>query len=677
MNQSRHRARAIGVLILLVVACARLALALLASSDSFSPTEVPAVLAQSPAATGGAAPTKLALLIGINKYASPEISPLAGSFNDVDDMLQVLTTKFEFARENIKVLKGPEATHANIIAAIQNLIAKAKAGDNVVVEFSGHGSIVADPSGKKISGLDETLVSYDSRQGNVFDITGRELHPLLVQLSQKTKNVTFILDACHSGGMVRDVKAARVRSIAPDTRPQPPLPSYGTEGTRGLSNPEQGPLLKFAVIAAATSKESAYEHQVNGQDHGALTYFLAQQLRHAKAGATYRDVMDGVIANVTANYPSQDPQLEGVEADQRVFGDLSSAARPYVLVASVEGRGVKLSVGQVAGATVGSVYDVYEPAAKKFALPEQPVAKVKLTKVYAFESEANIVSGGKIVPASRAIERSHSYGSSKMLVYLDQADESPALQAIRDKLQPLRQIEITSNPAACHMQLRQVQGRIQMLGPDLSILSPSIAADDPAVVTRSVERIKEWAKFFSVLSIRNVRSAIDLEFTLKTPQNRDPMARIGKADVGVEEGEVVVASLQNKSDREIYIAILDLSSDGSISVVYPTDQGVREVLTSGSTLTRSFRTSVPPGHTRIRDILKVFASVKPIDLTRLTQPQIRGIDDAGAGGEPDPIQEFLMGANGATRQVNPEPFNLDSWTTVQKLLLVKKKAGRS
>jgi hypothetical protein len=659
MNQTRHRGLAIGVLILLVVACVRLA---------------PAARAQSAAATGGA-PTKLALLIGINQYLSPEISPLAGSFNDIDDMFQVLTRNFQFLPENIKVLRGPEATHANIIAGIQNLIAKAKAGDIVVVHYSGHGSIVADPNSKKISGLDETLVPFDSRVGKGFDITGRELHLLLVQLAQKTKNVTFILDSCHSGGMVRDIKAARVRSIAPDTRPQPSLPSYAVEGTRGLSNPEQGPPLKFAVIAAATSKESAYEHQVDGKEHGALTYFLAQQLRHAKAGATYRDVMDGVIANVTANYPSQDPQLEGVEADQRVFGDLSSVARPYVLVASAEGRSVKLSVGQVGGATVGSVYDVYEPAAKKFAPPEQPVAKVKLTKVYAFESEGSVLSGGHIVASSRALERSHSYGSSKMLVYLDQVDGSPALQSIRDKLQPLKQIEVTSNPAACHMQLRQKDGQIQMLGADLSILSPSIAADDPAVVTRSLERIKEWAKFFSVLSIRNVRSAIDLEFTLKTPQNRDPMARIGKADVGVSEGEVVVASLQNKSDKGLYIAILDLSSDGSISVVYPTDQGVHEVLTSGSTLTRSFRTSVPPGHTRIRDILKVFASVKPIDLTRLTQPQIRG--DIGVGGEPDPIQEFLMGANGATREVNPEPFNLESWTTVQKLLLVKKKAGRT
>src|SRR5262249_22102004 len=151
----------------------------------------------------------------------------------------------------------------------------------------------------------ETIVPYDSRdpQGKVFDISGAELHGLLVQLAQKTQNVTFILDSCHSGTLVRDKDTARMRSIAADTRTPPPLPSYAVVTTRGLGGVDEGPPLKYAFIAAATSKESAYEHLSQGSEHGALTYFLTQQLRSAKAGATYRDVMDSVIGNVTANYP--------------------------------------------------------------------------------------------------------------------------------------------------------------------------------------------------------------------------------------------------------------------------------------------------------------------------------------------------------------------------------------
>src|SRR5947209_2282177 len=91
-----------------------------------------------------------------------------------------------------------------------------------------------DVTGKQISRLDETIVPYDSRdpEGKVFDISGAELHALLVQLAAKTNNVTFILDSCHSGTLVR---GARMRSIPADTRTPPPLPVNTTTGTRGLS----------------------------------------------------------------------------------------------------------------------------------------------------------------------------------------------------------------------------------------------------------------------------------------------------------------------------------------------------------------------------------------------------------------------------------------------------------
>src|SRR6516165_8323166 len=270
-------------------------------------------------------PNKLALLIGIDNYKYPEqVPPLAGSINDVEDMREVLVGKFEFPSENILVLTDSKATHAGIINAIQtHLIAKAQPGDIVVFYFAGHGSQMKDVTGKMISGLDETIVPYDSRdrQRKVFDISGAELHRLLLQLAAKTKNLTFILDSCHSGTLVR---GARVRSIAADTRTPPPPPSYAVETTRGLGQTDDAAPLKYAFIAAATSKESAYEHISGGKDHGAMTFFLTQQLRASKAGATYRDVMDGVVSNVTANYPAQHPQLEGAQADQYVFGDAAS-----------------------------------------------------------------------------------------------------------------------------------------------------------------------------------------------------------------------------------------------------------------------------------------------------------------------------------------------------------------
>lgn len=630
-----------------------------------------------PAAAPGRTPSKWALLVGINDYLYPDrISPLAGSINDVEDMKEVLIGKFEFPPENILVLKNSEATHAGIINAIKNhLIAKAQAGDIVVFHVSSHGSQMKDVTGKMISGLDETIVPYDSRDpaGKVFDISGAELHPLLVQLAAKTSNLTFILDSCHSGTLVR---GARVRSIPEDTRTPPPLASAVERGlAASAGSGEATP--KFATIAAATSKESAFEHFADGKDHGALTYFLTRQLRAAKAGATYRDVMDTVVGNVTANYPAQHPSLEGAEADQFIFGDGNSLARSYVLASPslADPRKVTISSGQVEGTTVGSTYDVYAPGTRNFAPPEKPIARVQVASIAALSSEAAVLSG-KVVAASRAIEREHRYGTSRLRVFIDGAEGSPALQSIREALQPRKYIELVDKPSSCNMQIRETAGKIQTLGSDSTTLSAPIASNSPSLIDRVTAQVALWAKWFNLLSIRNTNSDIELRFSLKGSQTRDPMAKIGRPDMGLTEGETVDASITNTSERDVYLAILDLSSDGSVGVVYPVEQGAMEVLKPGTTLTRPLSTFVPKGRTRVVDILKVFASYKPFDLRPLTQGAIRGVGEDST--ELDPLQELLMDSAGVTRQVAPllsKPIDLGSWTAVQRVLVVKKKSS--
>jgi hypothetical protein len=628
--------------------------------------------AQPASGSGGRGPTKRALLVGINRYLySDRISTLAGSVNDVEDMRQVLIGKFEFPPENILVLTDSEATHVGIINAIQtHLIAKAQPGDIVVFHYSGHGSQMKDVTGKMISGLDETLVPYDSRDpgGKVFDISGAELHPLLLQLAKKTKNVTFILDSCHSGTLTR---GPGTRGIEADTRTPPPLPTYSVAATReiGAANDETTP--KFVAIAAATSRESAFEHLADGKDHGALTYFLVRQLRSARAGATYRDIMDNVSGNVTANYPSQHVSLEGADADQYVFGDGSSLARTYVTASPslTAARRVTLDAGQVQGTTVGSVYEVYPPGSKKFGPPERPTAKVQITTVGALSSEATFVSGSQIATASRAVEREHRYGNSRMRVFLDGVENSTTLQGIRDALQPVKNIELVDRPSNCNMQIREVGGKVQTLGSDSTTLSPPVAVSDPEVTSRIVDQLKSWAKWFSVLSINNPHSEIELQFTLKGSQTRDPMLRVGKPDMGVVAGDKIDATVTNKSDRDVYVAILDLASDGSIGVAYPSIQGTAQVLKPTLSMTRTFSTSVPAGRSTVTDILKVFASYKPIDLRPLTQGQVRDIDD-------DPLQQLLADAGGATRQVSVEPtkpLDLGTWATTQRVLVVRKR----
>jgi len=648
------------------------------AADNTMPPQSVAAAAPSPAAASST-PRKLALLVGINNYKySDRISALGGSLNDVEEMRQLLIGKFEFPSENILVLTDSQATHASIISAIQNhLIAKAQPGDIVVFHYSGHGSQMKDVTKKMINGMDETIVPYDSRDpaGKVFDISGAELHPLLLQLAKKTKNLTFILDSCHSGTLVR---GARVRMVEADQRTPPPLPEYALAATRDIGAVNEETTPKFAAIAAATSRESAFEHSADGKEHGALTYFLTRQLRSAKAGVTYRDIMDNVAGNVTANYPGQHPSLEGAEADQYVFGDRSSLARAYVTASPslITPHRATLAVGQVQGATVGSAYDIYPPGSRKFAPPERPVARVRLASVSALTSEANIISGGFITLASRAIEREHQYGNSKMRIFLDGVESSTTLQSISTALQPLPNIEVVDRPSACNMQLREAGGRIQTLAADSSTLSTPVAVNDPDVVDHVVKQIKLWSRWFNVLSIRNLHSEIELQFSIKGSQTRDPMARVGKPDMGVWAGEKIDATLTNNDERDVYIAILDLSSDGSVDVVYPSQQGAAAVLKPGQTFSKTFTTFVPTGRSRVTDILKVFASYKPIELRPLTQGPIRSLESDWSGDWDDPLQTLLNESSGVTRglkESTPKPMDLGTWNSVQRVLVVKRR----
>jgi len=162
-----------------------------------------------------------------------------------------------------------------------------------------------------------------------------------------------------------------------------------------------------------------------------------------------------------------------------------------------------------------------------------------------------------------------------------------------------------------------------------------------------------------------------VQFTISGSQTRDPMARVGRPDVGVWDGEKVDATLTNSSDRDVYVAILDLSSDGSVSVVYPAEQGVMEVLKPSQKLSRSFTTFVPKGRSVVTDILKAFASYKPIDLRPLTQGQIRDIEQQESD---DPLQALLSDSSGGTRGLAPvltKPVDLGTWTCVQRVLVVK------
>lgn len=632
---------------------------------------------------------KLALLVGIDKYRhTDKVSNLSGCENDVEDMKALLTGKFEFKQEDIKVLKSSQATHEAIVKAFQeHLIGQAQRDDIVVFHYSGHGSQMPDVSGDEIDGLDESLVCHDSRdpEGKVFDVSDDEVNGLLKQLTQKTKNITFIFDSCHSGTAIR--AAGLVRKAPTDNRVPPSTPPAYALGERGLEGESdfRAKNVNYVLISGCLSKESSFEHKADNQERGALTYFLTAELRTAGAGATYRDVMDKVMGQVSANYPNQHPQLEGAAADNFVFSDSTSIAQAYTLVTTVSGDKVTLNAGQVNGMTVGSVFEVYAAGTKEFEPPQKPVGRVKLTNVLAFTSEGTRVSGNPIPQFSRAVEREHQYADFKLQIYYHGLSQSATLRAAKAELEKFKfiatvpEVDDISNARGYHLLLRQEGNQIVTEAGDTSELSPRVPADSPAAVATIVDQVSQWAKWFNLLSINNPGSANKIHFTVKVISEkglRDPFANLGKAEDTLKVGEQFEFTIENRASQDLYISILDLSMDGSVSVLYPFAEGAGELLKKGTSLTTErFRATLPnhrPDLKSVMDVIKVFATSKPIDLHFVQQKPVKGVEAFGIRNLNDPLEQLLgQAALSLSRGAEPVRVTLNDWATASRVYMVK------
>jgi hypothetical protein len=574
-------------------------------------------------------------------------------------MKALLIGKFDFKPENITVLKDDQATRAGILQAFRaKLIARAGKDDIVVFHYSGHGSRMIDVSGDEIDGWDETIVPQDSRQAGVFDISDDVLNGLLQELSSKTKNITLVLDSCHSGSATRG--GAPIRRIPDDTR-TPPAPATWARGTRGAGPPSghfRPADASYAVVAGCGPGELSNEYEAEGEAHGALTYFFARALGRAGADTTYRDVMDTVRGEVSAVFPSQHPQLEGSRSDAFVFGDSGAIAQPYFLASPLPAKKVELQAGDVYGLTVGSLLDLYPPGTKSFD-PAKAATKLELTLVEPFRSEARIVSGKGVLKSSRAVLRERRYTDAKTRVSFEGLAQSPALQAVKTVLEQYPSIEIAAGGASGQLRLSESGGSIVIRSADLSELSPPVPTALPDAAAKVANQVTQWSRWLGVLALSNPTPTLTTKLTLE-----------GAGETGeAREGDEIGIKVKNTSQRDIYVTILDLSSDGSISVIYP-NPGVEESLPPDKPQVQRVRMFVPEGRSSVTDIVKVLATTVYINPAVFSQDAVRGAEPPRTL-SPHPLARFLESSVlGASR--GAAPVALDGWTTAQASIRVRK-----
>jgi len=282
---------------------------------------------------------KRAFLVGLNRYPDPR-NNLKGCVNDVLLMAKTLREQYGFSGpSDVKLLTDERATTAGIRKGLEWLVAEATAGDSLVFHYSGHGTQVRDVHGDELSdSLDEIICPYDLDWDNPF--TDDDLAQICSRVPKGTL-LTVILDCCHSGTGLREFLPPDLpirykflpAPVEVRHRSEHGIENRGIDRSVTMTGPDRKlPVRRFGVsltttnavlIAGCRADQTSADAWIDGDYHGALTYYLWRSLRDAKWKTTYRKLIGATGDALAGHNFDQVPQLEGPARllASTVFGD--------------------------------------------------------------------------------------------------------------------------------------------------------------------------------------------------------------------------------------------------------------------------------------------------------------------------------------------------------------------
>jgi tetratricopeptide (TPR) repeat protein len=258
-----------------------------------------------------------ALLVGISKYAKPELN-LQFANADAVDFGKLLRTPRAgpVAGDDIRLLTDNDATTAAIRNAFEDFLrSKAGKADTVVILLAGHGTV--ETQGDKGA----YIVTYDSDPEDLKDtaLGVPELQKLFQEQLQNVGRVIIFVDVCNAG-TVGIIKGKN---------------SINQQIEQQLGDAEGS----LTGVLAAGPKESSFESPEYGGGHGAFTYFVMKGMSGEADAEGNRDgivdareLYDYVYRQVEkATSDKQHPREFGSFENKLRLSDLAKPGEPVAL----------------------------------------------------------------------------------------------------------------------------------------------------------------------------------------------------------------------------------------------------------------------------------------------------------------------------------------------------------
>ena len=261
-----------------------------------------------------------ALVIGVDKYRDPQISPLKGSDNDAHTLADALVRYAGFPPDQVILMatdqpEERQPTRVNILRRLSNFASVVPKDGLLVVSFAGHGMertgqaflLPTDAQiSEDVSFLEETAVSV-SRIKDRIRATG-------------VGQVIFLLDACRNdpGG----------RADAPNQLTQGYVSAFNFD----VRNRE---VQAFATFYATAVGQRAYEYTERKQ--GYFTWAIVEGLKGAAANQNGEVTLAGLVSYVQSTVPKRIGIDLGAGKQQRPFA-IIEGYRADDLVIAVAGQ---------------------------------------------------------------------------------------------------------------------------------------------------------------------------------------------------------------------------------------------------------------------------------------------------------------------------------------------------
>lgn len=621
--------------------------------------------------------TIYSLLVGIDSYPTAAAC-LQGCVNDITRMDEFLKLRIGESNDRYEslILKNEQATRQAIIDGFRNHLSKCTDNDIAVFYYSGHGSQQPSPPEfwhLEPDRLDETLVCYDSRTENGWDLADKELAQLIYEVSLKDPHILVILDSCHSGGGTRALKVEgmKARLIKKDKRERPVSTFLITPGQAdGLKKsytaeitPERSgwailPKGRHIVLSACRSNELANEAQFEGVKGGIFSYYLLDALQRTNAFMTYRDVFQMTKNKVRSRVSLQSPQMEaqGTDWKQPFLGGSLNSNKQFFLM-SHDGTNWVIDGGIIHGIerateyekTVFAIFPFDATLENKIDL-ESSIGKAEVKKVFTgrsivLESTENKTSF-EIALTYKAVLI--ALPLSPLIVFIEGEktrtdDLIRALEETASGKQLLQLIKVGDlDKAILRVDIYNYKYRINRIGNDYPLVVDTtfLTPNSADLVVNQLEHIARWLKTLQLTNklSRIPANTIQFDIILTNRNGQEQIANVG-SDIFFEyqcyngswEEPTFKIKIKNTSYEELYFILLDLPEsygiftmlDGGGTWLEP-GQEVFAINLAGSPL---FTASIPDslynkGLVNLRDTLKLIASTEEVDATLLAQEDL-------------------------------------------------------